>query len=104
EEDGIRAKLVTGVQTCALPIFVGSVPRMVQRSGTSGPEGTSMATATISPTAYETVADLLHQLGDIPPERLRLVPPPGLATEEDEIGRASCRDRAMNMFGRCQEI
>lgn len=44
-----------------------------------------MATATISPTAYETVADLLHQLGDIPPERLRLVPPPGLATEEDVI-------------------
>src|SRR5205823_11983973 len=26
-EDGIRDKLVTGVQTCALPIFEGLIPR-----------------------------------------------------------------------------
>jgi Uma2 family endonuclease len=31
------------------------------------------------------MADLLHRLGDIPPERIRLHPPPGTATEKDVI-------------------
>ena len=31
----------------------------------------------------ETLADLLEQLGDIPPGRIRLQPPPGKATEKD---------------------
>jgi Uma2 family endonuclease len=33
--------------------------------------------------AIETLADLLEQLGDIPPSRIRLQPPPGKATEND---------------------
>jgi Uma2 family endonuclease len=33
----------------------------------------------------ETVADLLKRLGDIPPSRIRLQPPPGTATEKDVI-------------------
>jgi hypothetical protein len=32
-----------------------------------------------------TVSDLLYQLGDIPPERVRLQPPPGTATEADVV-------------------
>jgi len=32
-----------------------------------------------------TVSDLLHQLGDIPPERVRLQPLPGTATEADVV-------------------
>lgn len=32
-----------------------------------------------------TVADLLEKLGGIPPDRVRLEPPPGMATEEDLI-------------------
>ncbi|HEV3258100.1 MAG TPA: hypothetical protein VG013_14540, partial [Gemmataceae bacterium] len=44
-----------------------------------------MATAVISPPRLQTFADLLRQLGDIPPERIRLQPPPGQATEEDVI-------------------
>src|SRR5215467_10722255 len=32
-----------------------------------------------------TVSDLLHQLGDIPPERVRLQPAPGTATEADVV-------------------
>jgi Uma2 family endonuclease len=32
-----------------------------------------------------TVADLLEKLGGVPPERVRLQPPPGTATEEDLI-------------------
>jgi hypothetical protein len=33
----------------------------------------------------KTVADLLKQLGDIPPDRVRLYPAPGTATENDVI-------------------
>lgn len=32
-----------------------------------------------------TFADLLHRLGDIPPDRIRLVPPPGTATKRDLV-------------------
>ncbi len=32
-----------------------------------------------------TVADFLHQIGDVPPERVRIVPPIGLATLDDLI-------------------
>jgi Uma2 family endonuclease len=35
------------------------------------------------PDGMETLADLLHQLGDIPPERIRCLPRPGAATEKD---------------------
>jgi hypothetical protein len=40
-----------------------------------------------------TVSDLLHQLGDIPPERVRLQPPPGTATEADVVAVHSREDR-----------
>ena len=39
-----------------------------------------------------TVSDLLHQLGDIPPERVRLQPPPGTATEADVVAVHSRED------------
>jgi Uma2 family endonuclease len=38
----------------------------------------------------ETLADLLHRLGDIPADRVRLHPPPGMATEEDVIRCRLC--------------
>jgi len=40
-----------------------------------------------------TVSDLLRQLGDIPPERVRLQPPPGTATEADVVAVHSREDR-----------
>lgn len=40
-----------------------------------------------------TVADLLHQLGDIPPERVRLQPIPGTATEADVVAVHDREDR-----------
>ncbi|CAN5905207.1 Uma2 family endonuclease [soil metagenome] len=40
---------------------------------------------TTAPPIFETVAELLAHLGDIPPERVRLHPAPGTATEEDVI-------------------
>jgi Uma2 family endonuclease len=44
-----------------------------------------MATTTAAPAppTFKTVADLLKQLGDIPPHRIRLHPAPGTATERD---------------------
>ena len=41
-----------------------------------------MATAT---TSLKTLADLLRRLGDVPPDRVRLTPPPGTATVQDVI-------------------
>jgi Uma2 family endonuclease len=42
-----------------------------------------MSLATEAPIRFRTVADLLVRLGDIPPERIRLHPAPGSATERD---------------------
>ncbi len=42
---------------------------------------------------YPTVADLLERLGDIPPERVRLVPAPGHATGEDVLRVLELEDR-----------
>ncbi len=44
-----------------------------------------MTTFTATSEALETLGDLLKQLGDIPPERVRLKPAPGTATERDVI-------------------
>lgn len=41
--------------------------------------------ATAIATRVQTVADLLERLGDIPPERVLMTPPPGTATEADVI-------------------
>ena len=40
---------------------------------------------TAEPPGGDTLADLLHQLGDIPTERIRRHPAPGTATEQDVI-------------------
>ena len=50
-----------------------------------------MATVLTSPTA--TLADLLHELGDIDPARVRLHPPPGTATEQDVLAIQTHEDR-----------
>jgi Uma2 family endonuclease len=41
--------------------------------------------STLKTNAYESLADLLKQLGDIPPHRVRASPPPGMATEKDVL-------------------
>jgi Uma2 family endonuclease len=45
------------------------------------------------PAAARTVADLLRRLGDVPPERVRLHPPLGQATEGDVIAAAAQEGR-----------
>lgn len=52
-----------------------------------------MNIATIDPPEIETLADLLHRLGDIPLERIRFRPSPGTATEEDVIVAEARTDR-----------
>jgi hypothetical protein len=44
-----------------------------------------MRLATFPPATIETVADLLESLGDLPPERIRMRPLPGTATEDDVL-------------------
>jgi Uma2 family endonuclease len=44
-----------------------------------------MSLAVLARPTFETVADLLESLGDIPPERIRMHPWPGTATEDDVI-------------------
>lgn len=43
----------------------------------------------------ETVADLLKQLGDIPPHRVRMKPYPGTATEQDVIAAEAAPDKRL---------
>jgi Uma2 family endonuclease len=52
-----------------------------------------MSTTLAPPSTFETVADLLKRLGDIPPSRVRLVPTPGTATEKDVIEADDRHDR-----------
>jgi Uma2 family endonuclease len=44
-----------------------------------------MATATTKRLKFDNLAKLLHQLGDVPLERIRMEAPPGSATEEDVL-------------------
>src|SRR5690606_40872549 len=90
-EDGIRDFHVTGVQTCALPIF-SSFARCPVSSRTLGGSSTSF------PRRIHTV----RFLGDSPPcAELRSFPgllivstPSGECRARPEIGRASCREKS----------
>jgi Uma2 family endonuclease len=44
-----------------------------------------MSLATSDPPPFATMAELLDSLGHIPPDRIRMQPPPGTATEDDVI-------------------
>jgi Uma2 family endonuclease len=57
-----------------------------------------MATVTASPASEWTVADLLQQLGDIPPNRIHLFPPPGTATEKDLLDQLDHHDRICELI------
>lgn len=48
-------------------------------------------------TSPETLADLLERLGDIPPDRVRLRPYPGTATEADVIGIEARENRLFEL-------
>src|SRR3989441_11420139 len=103
-EDGIRDKLVTGVQTCALPIFLGRL-RVLEVAREESPSGVRAGAAhdelALRPARDLAVTLVHHPRLELPPgpaegarRRLsRIVAvaedPPGLG----QIGRASCRER-----------
>src|SRR5205823_7169425 len=72
-EDGIRDKLVTGVQTCALPICSPRLPACSAASVTGKPAKPTTALSTTS-AVVATAA----------------------SASSPEIGRASCRERVWN--------
>jgi Uma2 family endonuclease len=56
-----------------------------------------MATVTADPQPPETLAELLERLGDIPPERVRAIPAPGTATEEDVLAIHASENRLFEL-------
>src|SRR5206468_7615372 len=95
-EDGIRGLIVTGVQTCALPIS-GHRARSVS-SPRRGDTASSMAWLTV-----QEAADLLRVPVSWLYERTRTNSVPhvklGKYLRFDQIGRASCRERVKNLEG-----
>src|SRR5699024_11893804 len=80
-EDGIRFLIVTGVQTCALPIWMGGISRFVQpgdrillKANLLRPVPPEAAVCT-HPAVIGAIAKLIREAGGT------------------EIGRASCRGR-----------
>jgi Uma2 family endonuclease len=65
------------------------------RDGRPVPKEVPMPRSPALPTTW-TVADLLEQLGDVSPRRIRLHPPPGQATEQDLV---AIHDRENRLYG-----
>src|SRR5699024_11658692 len=86
-EDGIRVRNVTGVQTCALPIF--SPARGAERP-VSPSRRSRRSSAVAHPAALEGDHDIGHGtgVGQACTERVL-----DLTERASEIGRASCRER-----------
>src|SRR5205807_5778199 len=89
-EDGIRGYKVTGVQTCALPIFLVADDRGDQR------RLAAVLTGNAADRADHAVEARVHLLK----------PQPGRSAKDDtdqpagvEIGRASCRERVWSSVG-----
>src|SRR5207244_8968791 len=88
-EDGIRDDLVTGVQTCALPIYGSG--KVVCSTGLCGPEpgGHRRCGAALGIYSSSAVGSLGMML-IMPPDTQNSSSSTGLMRE---IGRASCRER-----------
>src|SRR5688572_32571411 len=84
-EDGIRDLTVTGVQTCALPIWAPTPrwPTSVRRSARAPP-------AVAAHTASAGVRPISRTASATQKAMLLVYEDPGL---QSEIGRASCRER-----------
>src|SRR5205823_9096715 len=88
-EDGIRDKLVTGVQTCALPIY--GPPHARRARGRAGAVGRRRGPPDVCPGGRRRLELRAPGAGAQPPRG----PPPlcPRCPPGPEIGRASCRER-----------
>src|SRR5207248_4087506 len=96
-EDGIRDRTVTGVQTCALPIF-----RLI-RLTFAAPSAAILSCLNASPGVTASPSKASRKL-PARPSALNLALASGLdaapgSTVMDEIGRASCRERVESSEG-----
>src|SRR5207253_4436158 len=88
-EDGIRDGHVTGVQTCALPIYDPVVRADIDRL--RGRIDVNIGSAT---DAHHTFAAAARAVSPVEPTRaLELAVAAALLSTYGEIGRASCRER-----------
>src|SRR5206468_9184378 len=92
-EDGIRDLIVTGVQTCALPISDAGSLGAGRGSGRSRPRPSSAPTTStvVAATADAGRADANLGVGHDGLDAVDLVLVPG-GRVVDQIGRASCRE------------
>src|SRR5207245_7759127 len=91
-EDGIRDATVTGVQTCALPIFAPSLITTVRTSRVCASRSKEL-NLPMSTAAHDIGAANCEPVCYVPrpfSSRLRVGPQTG--TSKQEIGRASCRE------------
>src|SRR5207249_9135646 len=91
-EDGIRDRNVTGVQTCALPIFASRAG--IDGAAAPGPAG---RTVVLVAGGAQPQGDAARPLDRAPPlpdlRRPRLPARSALGAAAAQIGRASCRER-----------
>src|SRR5690606_40883652 len=94
-EDGIRYFHVTGVQTCALPIFSGLMLHVEHLVAALGEQGGSQRAPQL-PTHDDDVVDVARGRGqDLATGGSGADHASGdTLASMDEIGRASCRERA----------
>src|SRR5205823_7241887 len=94
-EDGIRDKLVTGVQTCALPILTTQTGRrdISRRSAetSAGPAGSDRRCTPPIPPVAKTRSPACAAIAHV-----ALTVVPASAPAAQKIGRASCRERAQS--------
>src|SRR5207247_4509999 len=95
-EDGIRDPLVTGVQTCALPIFVGGGPPLVVGAALTA-KTLGRGTVAVSFTGdggsnQGTTFEAMNMA-------VVLKLPAIFVFENNQVGRASCRDRVWILEG-----
>src|SRR5699024_11864899 len=91
-EDGIRARNVTGVQTCALPIFSETVPDGTVVEFLADYEQVVGKDGTIYQPLTEKEINLIYKVTKDGESAEGTV-------EHTEIGRASCREREENRIG-----
>src|SRR5207244_5365583 len=98
-EDGIRDDLVTGVQTCALPISHLGQPgrRRPQRAKDRHMTAPHYPLASLVGTPEEQRAAALAAEAEL--TQLGL---PTMSAEDAEIGRASCREQVKNSGAQAQ--